>query len=201
MILEPMEFGKISRISLKREFMPAYEGLRNLRGARLTLFQLGQEVSLQEFIDQIRQTIFRYGRGAELKEDQILDYRSYVRLSWVIEDEEGNLRSSGFSGGEGLGINLAICLSLLFYFGQDQGTAGGQGVLIMALDEAERLDDTALATIRRLLEQVHCQLLVALPRTIQVPSSICHMLTPLPQGVTHISVYHREEDQSSPELP
>jgi chromosome partition protein MukB len=181
--------------------MPAYEGLKNLRGARLTLFQLGQEVSLQDFIEQIRQTISRYGRGAILNDDQILDYRSYIRLSWVIEDEDGNLRSSGFSGGEGLGVNLAICLSLLFYFGQDQGVSGGQGVLIMALDEAERLDDKALSTIRRLLEQVHCQLLVALPRTIQVPSSICHMLTPLPQGVTHISVYHGRQAQSSGELP
>jgi chromosome partition protein MukB len=194
-ILETMSFGKISRINLKRELLPAYEGLKNLSGTRLTLLQLGQEISLQDFVRQIRETIVRYGRTT-LDEDEILDYRSYIRLSWSIEDEDGNQRHSGFSGGEGLGVNLAICLSLLFYFGQDQGIGQGQGVLVMALDEAERLDDRSLTTIRHLLDQVCCQLVVALPRTIHIPSSICHMLTPLSQGVTHISVYHQEAEAS-----
>ena len=192
-ILESMHFGKIARIRLKRQTQPAYEGLKNLRGAQLSLLQMGHEISLQDFIQQIRHTIYRHGK-ASLNEDQILDYRSYIRLSWEIEDEEGNRRDSGFSGGEGLGINLAICLSLLFYFGQDQGASRGQGVLLMALDEAERLDNQSLGTIRRLLDQVACQLVVALPRTIEVPSSVCHMLTPLPQGVTHISIYHAEQE-------
>ncbi|MFO7718253.1 MAG: SbcC/MukB-like Walker B domain-containing protein, partial [Desulfohalobium sp.] len=192
-ILESMHFGKIARIRLKRQTQPAYEGLKNLRGAQLSLLQMGQEISLQDFIQQIRHTIYRHGK-ASLSEDQILDYRSYIRLSWDIEDEGGNRRDSGFSGGEGLGINLAICLSLLFYFGQEQGSSRGQGVLLMALDEAERLDNQSLGTIRRLLDQVACQLVVALPRTIEVPSSVCHMLTPLPQGVTHISIYHAEQE-------
>ncbi len=195
-ILESMHFGKIARIRLKRQNLPAYEGLKNLRGAQLSLLQMGQEISLQDFVQQIRQTIYRHGKTS-LSEDQILDYRSYIRLTWDIEDEEGNRRDSSFSGGEGLGINLAICLSLLFYFGQEQGASRGQGVLLMALDEAERLDNQAMGTIRRLLDQVACQLVVALPRTIEVPSSVCHMLTPLPQGVTHISVYHAEQEHGA----
>ena len=91
---------------------------------------------------------------------------------------------------EGLGINLAICLSLLFYEGSDSGQHRGSGILLMALDEAERLDERAMNTVRDLLDRVECQLVLALPRMLNIPDSLTHILTPLPQGVTHVGVYH-----------
>ncbi len=86
----------------------------------------------------------------------------------------------------------SICLGLLFYWGRETGQTRSQGLPLMGLDEAERLDENALLTVRGLLDRVGCQLLVALPRTLQVPSSLCHLLTPLSQGVTHVSVFHKE---------
>lgn len=194
-ILSGLRFGRIRRISLRRDTNQAYEGLKKLRGKQMNLFQLDGSVSVQEFIADIQNTIYRYGR-TKLAEEEILDYRSYIRIGYEVEDESGENRTGGLSGGEGLGMNLAICLSLLFYFGKEHGAGQGQGVLMMALDEAERLDDESLKTIRGLLEQVHCQLLVALPRVVGVPGSLCHMLSPLSEGVTQVSVYHGREENS-----
>jgi chromosome partition protein MukB len=189
-ILSDLSFGRIRRVQLDREFLPAYDGLKKLKGQQLTLFSHGESISLQQFVQQVRDMVARYARTEEISEEQIADYRTYVRIRWTITDAEGSTRDAGFSSGEGLGINLAICLSLLFYLSGGSDRSKVQGMLLMALDEAERLDEKALLTVRSLLDRVNCQLLVALPRTLEVPSSLCHMLTPLPQGVTHISVYH-----------
>jgi chromosome partition protein MukB len=59
----------------------------------------------------------------------------------------------------------------------------------MALDEAERLDERAMNTVRDLLDRVECQLVLALPRMLNIPDSLTHILTALPQGVTHVGVY------------
>lgn len=189
-ILSDLSFGRIRRVQLDREFLPAYEGLKRLKGRQLTLFSHGEPLTLQQFIQQVRDMVARYARTEEISEEQIADYRTYVRIRWTITDAEGTTRDAGFSSGEGLGINLAICLSLLFYLSGGSDRSRVQGMLLMALDEAERLDEKAVLTVRSLLDRVNCQLLVALPRTLQVPSSLCHLLTPLSQGVTHISVYH-----------
>lgn len=189
-ILSDLSFGRIRRVQLEREFLPAYEGLKKLKGRQLTLFSHGESLTLQQFIQQVRDMVARHARTEEISEEQIADYRTYVRIRWTITDAEGSTRDAGFSSGEGLGINLAICLSLLFYLSGGSDRSRVQGMLLMALDEAERLDEKAVLTVRSLLDRVNCQLLVALPRTLQVPSSLCHLLTPLSQGVTHISVYH-----------
>ncbi len=189
-ILSNLGFGKVRKVYLDKVHEPAYEGLKHLRGAgQLSLFSSGTAVGLREFLDQIREIIARHANGAQLEDDQITDYRTYVRLRWAIEDDAGRERRSGFSSGEGLGINLAICLSLLFYEGSDSGQHRGSGILLMALDEAERLDERAMNTVRDLLDRVECQLVLALPRVLNIPDSLTHILTALPQGVTHVGVY------------
>jgi chromosome partition protein MukB len=189
-ILSNLGFGKVRKVYLEKVHEPAYEGLKHLRGTgQLSLFSSGTAVGLREFLDQIREIIARHAKGAQLEDDQITDYRTYVRLRWAIEDDAGRERRSGFSSGEGLGINLAICLSLLFYEGSDSGQHRGSGILLMALDEAERLDERAMNTVRDLLDRVECQLVLALPRVLNIPDSLTHILTALPQGVTHVGVY------------
>jgi chromosome partition protein MukB len=189
-ILSNLGFGKVRKVYLEKVHEPAYEGLKHLRGSgQLSLFSSGTAVGLREFLDQIREVIARHAKGAQLEDDQITDYRTYVRLRWAIEDDAGRERRSGFSSGEGLGINLAICLSLLFYEGSDSGQHRGSGILLMALDEAERLDERAMNTVRDLLDRVECQLVLALPRVLNIPDSLTHILTALPQGVTHVGVY------------
>jgi len=189
-ILSNLGFGKVRKVYLEKVHEPAYEGLKHLRGTgQLSLFSSGSAVGLREFLDQIREIIARHAKGAQLEDDQITDYRTYVRLRWAIEDDAGRERRSGFSSGEGLGINLAICLSLLFYEGSDSGQHRGSGILLMALDEAERLDERAMNTVRDLLDRVECQLVLALPRMLNISDSLTHILTALPQGVTHVGVY------------
>ncbi len=189
-ILADIRFGRISQVRIELAFLPQYENLKKLKGETLSLLDFGSQTTLQEFVQELVKNIFRRGR-ADVSEDQIADYRTYIDLSWSITDLDGESRQKGFSGGETLGINLAICLGLLFHWGGEAGQAQARGLLIMALDEAERLDEQAVYTVRELLDRAGSQLMVALPRTIEVPDTICHMLTPLEQGVTHVSVYHK----------
>ena len=189
-ILADIRFGRISQVKIELTFLPQYDNLKRLKGETLSLLDFGNQTTLQEFVQELVKNIFRRGR-ADLSEDQIADYRTYIDLSWSITDLDGESRQKGFSGGETLGINLAICLGLLFHWGGEAGQAHARGLLIMALDEAERLDEQAVYTVRELLDRTGSQLMVALPRTIEVPETICHMLTPLEQGVTHVSVYHK----------
>ncbi|WP_045210599.1 SbcC/MukB-like Walker B domain-containing protein [Desulfonatronovibrio magnus] len=188
-ILADIRFGRISQVRVELQYLPSYAGLKSLQGDRLTLLDFDSKTTLEEFVQELIRNIFRHGQ-TRISEDQIADYRTYIEMTWSITDLEGNVRQKGFSGGETLGINLAICLGLLFHWGGEAGHAR-RGLLIMALDEAERLDEQAVNTVRELLDRVECQLLVALPRTMRVPKTLCHMLTPLAQGVTHISVYHK----------
>jgi chromosome partition protein MukB len=189
-ILADIRFGRISQVKIELNYLKHYENLKKLQGDVLTLMDFGSQTTLNEFVQTLVRNIFKDGRG-DINEEQIADYRTYIDLSWSITDLDGESRQKGFSGGETLGINLAICLGLLFHWGGEAGQAQARGLLIMALDEAERLDEQAVHTVRELLDRAGSQLLVALPRTVQIPDTICHMLTPLQQGVTHVSVYHK----------
>ncbi|MGM0425170.1 MAG: SbcC/MukB-like Walker B domain-containing protein [Thermodesulfobacteriota bacterium] len=191
-ILADIRFGRISQVRIELSYLSQYENLKKLKGDVLSLMDFGSQTTLQEFVQTLVKNIFRQGRG-DINEEKIADYRTYIELGWSITDQDGESRQKGFSGGETLGINLAICLGLLFHWGGETGQAQTRGLLIMALDEAERLDEQAVYTVRELLERTGSQLLVALPRTIDVPETICHLLTPLEQGVTHVSVYHKDQ--------
>ncbi|MDZ7759158.1 MAG: SbcC/MukB-like Walker B domain-containing protein [Desulfovermiculus sp.] len=189
-ILSGIRFGRISQVRIELTYLSQYENLKKLKGEVLSLMDFGSQTTLQEFVQELTKNIFRHGR-ADVSEEQIADYRTYIDLGWSITDLDGEKRQKGFSGGETLGINLAICLGLLFHWGGEAGQAQAKGLLIMALDEAERLDEQAVYTVRELLDRSGAQLMVALPRTIEVPDTVCHLLTPLEQGVTHVSVYHK----------
>ena len=191
-ILADIRFGRISQVRIELKYLSQYENLKKLKGEVLSLMDFGTQTSLQEFVHTLVKNIFRHGRG-DVSEEQIADYRTYIDLGWSITDQDGESRQKGFSGGETLGINLAICLALLFHWGGEAGQTRARGLLIMALDEAERLDEQAVYTVRELLDRSGSQLLVALPRTIEVPDTVCHLLTPLEQGVTHVSIYHKGE--------
>jgi chromosome partition protein MukB len=186
-ILSALSFGQIKKITLELEELPAYHALQKLESV-LRLISRKEVVTLKEFVGQLREFILKEANTA-LTEEQIADYRSYIRIRRVIVDREGRVRASGLSSGETLGVNLALCLSVLFFLCRDQGAARDTGMLLLALDEAERLDVKALETIRGLLNEVRCQLTVAMPRPADIPDSICHILTPLLQGVTHIQLY------------
>jgi len=191
-ILADIRFGRIRQVRIELKYLAQYENLKKLKGEVLSLMDFGSQTTLQEFVQTLVKSIFRQGRG-DVSEEQIADYRTYIDLGWSITDQDGESRQKGFSGGETLGINLAICLALLFHWGGEAGQAQAKGLLIMALDEAERLDEQAVYTVRELLDRSGSQLMVALPRTIEVPDTICHLLTPLKQGVTHVSIYHKGE--------
>ncbi|MFP4035180.1 MAG: SbcC/MukB-like Walker B domain-containing protein [Desulfovermiculus sp.] len=191
-ILADIRFGRIRQVRIELKYLAQYENLKKLKGEVLSLMDFGSQTTLREFVQTLVKSIFRQGRG-DVSEEQIADYRTYIDLGWSITDQDGESRQKGFSGGETLGINLAICLALLFHWGGEAGQAQARGLLIMALDEAERLDEQAVYTVRELLDRSGSQLLVALPRTIEVPDTICHLLTPLKQGVTHVSIYHKGE--------
>jgi chromosome partition protein MukB len=191
-ILSALRFGRIKKIYLELEELPAYEALKKLESV-LRLISRKEVVTLKEFTDQIRAFILKEA-NTTLSEEQIADYRSYIRIRRVIVDKEDHVRETGLSSGETLGVNLALCLSILFFIGREQGGNRESGMLLLALDEAERLDAKALETIRDLLNEVRCQLTVAMPRPVDIPDSICHLLTPLAQGVTHVHLYRKTDN-------
>jgi chromosome partition protein MukB len=188
-ILSALSFGQIKKIYLEVEELPAFQALKKLESF-LRVIRRDEVITLREFVEKLRAFILRES-NTTLTEEQIADYRSYIRIRRVIVDKENRVREGGLSSGETLGVNLALCLSILFFLGREQGTNSDSGMLMLALDEAERLDVRALATIRDLLDEVRCQLMVAMPRPVDIADSICHLLTPLSQGVTHVHLYHR----------
>jgi chromosome partition protein MukB len=188
-ILSSLRFGQIEKISLEIDELPAYKALGKLESV-LRLLQRKEVVTLKEFIEQLRAFLLKEA-NVQLTEEQIADYRSYVRIRRVIVDKEGRTRETGLSSGETLGVNLALCLAILFFLGRERGGKREHAMLLLALDEAERLDARALESIRELLNSVRCQLTVAMPRPVEIPDSVCHLLTPLPQGVTHIRLYRQ----------
>lgn len=188
-ILSSLHFGQIEKISLEIDELPAYKALGKLESV-LRLLQRKEVVTLKEFIEQLRAFLLKEA-NVQLSEEQIADYRSYVRIRRVIVDKEGRVRETGLSSGETLGVNLALCLAILFFLGRERGGNREHAMLLLALDEAERLDARALESIRELLNSVRCQLTVAMPRPVEIPDSVCHLLTPLPQGVTHIRLYRQ----------
>ncbi len=189
-ILSALRFGKIKRIYLEIEELPAYQAMKKLESV-LRLISRQEVVTLKEFIEKLRAFILKEA-NTTLSEEQIADYRSYIRIRRVIVDAEDRMREGGLSSGETLGVNFALCLSILFFLGREQ-SVNERGMLLLALDEAERLDARALGTVRDLLDHVRCQLTVAMPRPVDIPDSICHLLTPLSQGVTHVHLYHKGE--------
>lgn len=189
-ILSALNFGQIKKIYLELEELPPYQALKKLESL-LRIITRGEAVTLRDFVDRLRAFIQRES-NTTLTEEQIADYRSYIRIRRIIVDSNGNVREGGLSSGETLGVNLALCLAILFFIGREQGVNRERGMLLLALDEAERLDAKALETIRTLLDDVRCQLTVAMPRPVDIPDSICHLLTPLAQGVTHVHLYHKE---------
>lgn len=188
-ILSTLNFGNIKRISLELEELPAYHALKRLESF-VRIVTRGEAVTLREFIEKLRAFILEES-NTTLTEEQIADYRSYIRIRRIIIDADDRMREGGLSSGETLGVNLALCLSILFFIGREHGIKNGTGMLLLALDEAERLDARALETIRGILDDVRCQLTVAMPRPVNIPDSVCHILTPLSQGVTHVHLYYR----------
>ncbi len=190
-ILSSLRFGQIKKISLELEELPAYHALQKLESL-LRLISRGESITLKEFVDKLRAFIKKES-NTTLTEEQIADYRSYIRIRRIVLDANDRARESGLSSGEALGVNLALCLAILFFMGREQGNHSERGMLLLALDEAERLDARALETIRSLLDEVRCQLTVAMPRPVDIPDSICHLLTPLSEGVTHVHLYRKED--------
>jgi chromosome partition protein MukB len=198
-ILATLRFGQIKEIRLELEELPAYQALKKLESV-LRMITRTESISLREFVQKLREFILKES-NTTLSEEQIADYRSYIRIRRVIVDREDRVRDSGLSSGETLGVNLALCLAVLFFIGREQGGGTEGGMLLLALDEAERLDAKALETIRDLLDEVRCQLTVAMPRPVDIPDSVCHLLTPLSQGVTHIHLYHRGVGEHGVDAP
>lgn len=191
-ILSALHFGQIKKIFLELEELPAYHALQKLESL-LRIISRGEAVTLKDFVEKLRAFI-RKESNTSLTEEQIADYRSYIRIRRTIVDAHDRTRDTGLSSGETLGVNLALCLAVLFFMGREQGNSSRRGMLLLALDEAERLDAKALETIRDLLDEVHCQLTVAMPRPVDISDSICHLLTPLSQGVTHVHLYRKGEE-------
>jgi chromosome partition protein MukB len=195
-ILSRLSFGRIRQIRLELEELPAYHAMKKLESV-LRLINRSEVVTLKEFVEKLRDFILKEA-NVSLSEEQIADYRTYIRIRRIITDKENRVREGGLSSGETLGVNLALCLAILFFLGREQGAATESGMLLMALDEAERFDAKALETIRDLLDEVRCQLIVAMPRPVDIPDSVCHLLTPLSQGVTHVQLYYAGANPPAP---
>ncbi len=119
-ILADIRFGRISQVRIELTYLPQYENLKRLKGEKLSLLNFGSQTTLQEFVQELVKNIFRRGR-ADLSEDQIADYRTYIDLSWSITDFDGESRQKGFSGGETLGITWPSAWGSCFIGAKRQG--------------------------------------------------------------------------------
>lgn len=196
-VLSKLYFGNIQKIVLKADPLPSYNALRKLKADQLNLFTSGDSIDLREFVERVREFI-RKESNMLLSEEDLTDYKSYVRITFEALDKDGIHREKGFSTGETLGINLALCFTVLHLLRMSEGNRGlTPGMLLLAMDEAERLDARALMTVGDLLDKVACQLVIASPRPVKISDSLCHIFAPLPQGVTSIALYRKGEEEES----
>ena len=120
--------------------------------------------------------------------EEIVDYRYYIDLDFTVIDIHNKERRTGLSNGESLGVNLAIITALLENMAQDDTTERFKtGLAFLTLDEADRLDHTAIETVYSLMEQSGIQLLTALPNIPLFNHGFLYQLLPTPQGVVWVS--------------
>lgn len=185
--MEDLRFGRVRQVKLQVLKREAYHKLNNLAASNSLLNYIqNKHTSFEEFIRSMAREL-GYLRTDPTYEE-IVDYRYYIDLDFTVIDIHNKERRTGLSNGESLGVNLAIITALLENMAQDDTTERFKtGLAFLTLDEADRLDHTAIETVYSLMEQSGIQLLTALPNIPLFNHGFLYQLLPTPQGVVWVS--------------
>ena len=185
--MEHLRFGRVRQVKLQVLRREAYHKLNNLAASNTLLrFMQNTQMSFEEFIKAMAREL-GYLRTDPTYEE-IVDYRYYIDLDFTVVDEHNKERKTGLSNGESLGVNLAIITALFENMAQDDtGERFKTGLAVLILDEADRLDHTAIETVYNLMEQSGIQMLTALPNVPLFRQGFLYQLLPTPEGLVWVS--------------
>lgn len=162
--LEQVSFGSIRGVRImKEEPQHMSEMLKALQDdGNRSIFDT--ETPLEETLAKMYERI----GGGRTVGSKLLDYRNYITLRLEIKRINGKWDvTDGVSTGEAIGVGAAILVMILRTWNTEakriSGTAAGQSMQQILLDEANRLDPDALDTFTEFCERMDVQALVAAP--------------------------------------
>ncbi len=176
--LQAISFGTIASIRIRLERVEGMQRL--LDGLKVQKDLFAASVSLEEAMAEL----YRQVGGGQVRGDQLLDYREYVRMSVEVQ-RRGTERwtkatSSVLSTGESIGVGAAVLMVILDAWEHQaellRGKRDGGSLRFLFLDEAARLSPRSLDTLGELCERMDMQLLVAAPAADQARRGTAYRL-------------------------
>jgi chromosome partition protein MukB len=163
--LEAVSFGTIAGIRIRLERVESMQRL--LDGLKMQKDLFSAHVSLEEAMTEL----YRQVGGGQVRGDQLLDYREYVRMSVEVQrlgtEKWARVFSNTLSTGESIGVGAAVLMVILDAWEHQavllRGKRDGGSLRFLFLDEAARLSPRSLDTLGELCERMDLQLLVAAP--------------------------------------
>lgn len=163
--LEAVSCGTISGIRIHLERVESMQRL--LDGLQVKKDLFSSRTSLEEAMAEL----YRQVGGGEVRGDQLLDYREYVRMSVEVQ-RLGSYKwtkasSNTVSTGESIGVGAAVLMVILDAWEHQavllRGKRDGGSLRFLFLDEAARLSPRSLDTLGEFCERMDLQFLVAAP--------------------------------------
>ena len=163
--LEAVSFGTIAGIRIYLDRVESMQRL--LSGLQVQKELFNSHISLEEAMSEL----YRQVGGGQIRGDQLLDYREYVRMSVEVRrfgsDKWIRASSNTLSTGESIGVGAAVLMVILDAWEHQavlfRGKRDVGSVRFLFLDEAARLSPKSFDTLGEFCERMDLQLLVAAP--------------------------------------
>ncbi len=163
--LEAVSFGTLAGIRIYLDRVESMQRL--LTGLQVQKELFNSHISLEEAISEL----YRQVGGGQIRGDQLLDYREYVRMSVEVRrfgsDKWIRASSNTLSTGESIGVGAAVLMVILDAWEHQavlfRGKRDAGSMRFLFLDEAARLSPKSFDTLGEFCERMDLQLLVAAP--------------------------------------
>ena len=163
--LEAVSFGTIAGIRIYLDRVESMQRL--LSGLQVQKELFNTHISLEEAMSEL----YRQVGGGQIRGDQLLDYREYVRMSVEVRrfgsDKWIRASSNTLSTGESIGVGAAVLMVILDAWEHQavlfRGKRDTGSMRFLFLDEAARLSPKSFDTLGEFCERMDLQLLVAAP--------------------------------------
>lgn len=163
--LEAVSFGTIAGIRIRLERVESMQRL--LQGLKMQKDLFSSHISVEDALAELYQQV----GGGQVRGDQLLDYRQYVRMSVEVQRlgsaKWAKASPSALSTGESIGVGAAVLMVILDAWEHQavllRGKRDGGSLRFLFLDEAARLSPRSLDTLSELCDRMDLQLLVAAP--------------------------------------
>jgi chromosome partition protein MukB len=163
--LEAVSFGTIAGIRIYLDRVESMQRL--LTGLQVQKELFNSHISLEEAMSEL----YRQVGGGQIRGDQLLDYREYVRMSVEVRrfgtEKWIKASSNTLSTGESIGVGAAVLMVILDAWEHQavlfRGKRDVGSVRFLFLDEAARLSPKSFDTLGEFCESMDLQLLVAAP--------------------------------------